>query len=112
MRGHDLISQYRLKTGKAPDAIFIDDFEHAANKWEPNDPRKMPHVVIAGDFIPGLDLRFVFGCIVHGTSRNEARAKALFRRLMMFKPALCAVAVIDRHGWIGVYAKDLGVICE
>lgn len=118
MKYHEKIAEYRKKTGRDPLAVLIDDFAYSDQKWieKLNKPESYPHVCIAGDFIAGLDLRFVYGLDVYGSSMCEKRAKALFRRLQAFKPRMCAVTVIDRQkigtAWLGIYTKDLGVICE
>lgn len=118
MKYHEAIAEYRLKHKREPLAIFIDDFEYLPNKRiaEWNDPSYIPHVNIAGDFIQSLDMRFVFGMNVHGSSRCERRAKALFKRMQLFKPKMCAVTVLDRanieQAWLGIYTTEQGVICE
>lgn len=118
MKYHEKIAEYRLKHKREPLAVFIDDWPYADNKRiaELNDPSYMPHVSIAGEFIQALDMRFVYGLNVHGSSKCEKRAKALFKRLQAFKPAMCAVTVIDKQNigrsWLGVYTKESGVICE
>lgn len=118
MRYHEKITEYRQKYRRDPIGVFIDDFEYQDNKRiaELNDPSTMPYVCIAGDFIQGLDMRFVYGIDVYGSSHCEKRAKALFKRLQAFKPRMCSVTVIDRNNlgsaWLGVYTKETGVICE
>lgn len=118
MKYHEQITEYRIKHKRGPVAILIDDFPYAKNKRidEFNNPSCMPHVNIAGDFIPGLDMRFVFDIDVHGSSMCEKRAKALFKRLQVFKPKMCAVTVIDKNNiastWLGIYTSEQGVVYE
>lgn len=116
MRGHEEVAEWRKKFNRAPAMIFIDDFSHKPGKWFSQEQVNMaqcPRVIIDGDFIAGLDLRFAYGAIVHGTGANERRAKSLFRRLQTFHPEVCAVVVKGTPtGWIGVYTKEKGVICE
>lgn len=118
MKYHERICKYRLQHKREPLTVFIDDYEYLDHRAveEFNDPSFQPYVSIAGDFIQGLDLRFVYGLDVQGSSRCEKRAKALFKRLQMFKPRSCAVTVIDKQkigqSWIGMYTNEQGVICE
>ena len=120
MKYHEQISKYRNETGCDPICVFIDDYEYADNDriHELNTPHDYPSVSIAGDFIPALDLRFVYGIKVNGASHEERRAKALFKRVLMFRPSHCIVTVIppknDLNGdyWMGVYTKEQGVVCE
>lgn len=118
MKYDDQIYKYRLKHKRDPLAIFIDDYEYLDHRAveDFNDPSYMPYVSIAGDFIQGLDLRFVYGLDVQGSSNCEKRAKALFKRLQVFKPKSCAVTVIDKkksgQAWLGIYTMEQGVICE
>lgn len=120
MKHHEQIIAYRLRTKSIPKAVFIDDFTHRENKHatEFNNPAGMPYVQIAGDFIGGLDLRFIFGLVVHCTCEEEDRARQLFKRAIAFKPALLAVTHLPKGGrefgryWVGMYTKEKGVICE
>lgn len=121
MKHHDKVIYSRLNGSRRIQSVFIDDYGLPENRWfvEFNDKDDMPSVSIADEkLIPALDLRFVYGLNVHACSKSEARAKALFRRLQMFGPAMCTVAVIpDRHNrtgaeWIGIYTKEKGVLCE
>lgn len=120
MKHHDKVIYSRLNGSRALKSVFIDDYGLPDNRWflEFNDKDDMPSVSIADEtLIAALDLRFVYDMNVHGCSRSEQRAKALFRRIQMFKPAMCTVAVIpdraNRTGdeWIGIYTKEQGVIC-
>lgn len=120
MKYQDQIYSYRLKTGKEPVAVFIDDFVHASDKYatEYNIPSACPHVEIAGDLIQALDLRFIYNLKTHGACRTEERAKALFKRAQLFKPSmLMVIAMPDgskKYGdyWLGLYTKEKGVIHE
>lgn len=114
MRGHQEVIDQRLREKRKPTAIFFHDcdLEDGAFVCEHN----MPSVSIAGDAVEFLDLRFVRGCQVHAILHEERRARALFSRLIQFKPHTCIVCVthersLDPAGalWMGIYTEEQGI---
>lgn len=113
MRGHKEIIDQRLNAKVKPAAIFLHDYDLSGGAFfcENN----MPSVCIAGDVVESLDLRFVRGCFVHGIALDELRARALFDRILQFKPYACVVCVVkdnelDLDGalWMGSFFEEQG----
>lgn len=114
MRGdkyiYDLRKRYKLK----PQCIFVNDYECEDWVTDVENQGAYPTVVTHGDMIPTLDFRFAIGCNVSASSASEARARALFDRIKVFKPALLVSAHIDgktartrdREPWFGVYKEE------
>lgn len=119
MRGHEDVIKRRTETRLKPPAVFINDYSCKHVGYCKISGSAMPTVSIDGDFIPSLDLRFVVGCVVSANGSTEERAKALFNRLIQFKPMMCAVGTLesdpkkrpkDMTGWIGLYTEEQGII--
>lgn len=121
MIGHYQIIKMRLE-GKRPSIVFINDFPSPEARdwhnpgaaygevWEPD------HATVqidSGDFIPGLDLRFLTGLTVSATGRTESRAKALFdackRAGAKTVGAVHAIGIGTYHvesGWSDIFHAD------
>lgn len=106
MRGHEYIYDLRKKHKLKPLCIMVNDF--ACQDWVGHKDHQgvTPNVVIEGEPIETLDMRFVRGCVVSASSPSESRAKALYARLKMFKPSLMVVAHHVSHQAYPGYVKD------
>lgn len=115
MRGHQEIVDRRMNEKRKPVAIFIHDCELVDSAFEGN--HGMPSVSLSkDDVIQSLDLRFAKGCQVHAIFLDEIRARAMFDRLIQFKPSMCSVCVVharayDPKGelWMGIYTEEQGI---
>ena len=123
MRGHEKLIAMRL-AGKAPSAVFLNDFpekvlcrewhnpgERYGQVWE----TEHPQICVHGDPISSLDLRFLQGMTVHINSTSEARAKALFAKAKWFGAKTIGAVHTDetkpylkQSGWTEIWRQENG----
>jgi len=106
MKGHEKIINLRMQ-GKAPELVYLDDFESALADWE--DLGTNPVVTLSNDVPEALDLRFLVGLRVSVTSRSEDRAKRLFNACKAAKAKWVGASHTEMHGervttgWLEIY---------
>lgn len=79
MRGQDELIAMRIR-GNHPQAVNICDFPLSASTLDWATYGECPTVCVADDHVVNLDLRFVFGMVVHIDGHDEDRADELMQK--------------------------------
>lgn len=98
MRGQNRLMAARM-AGFNPEGIWVYVRDEKAARGGFLDPEcaldfsVLPEVAIEpDDCIPALDMRFVYGCIVHLIGKDIDRSRLAFKRIREFEPSKIIVA--------------------
>jgi hypothetical protein len=94
MRGHDELIAMRIR-GDHPQAVNICDFPVKLDWAEFG---SCPTVCVNDDFVIDLDLRFVFGMIVHIDGHDEARADAIMQKCIEAEARIVSRSCYPKRG--------------
>ena len=92
MRGHDELIAMRIR-GNHPQAVNICDFPVKLD-WYGD----CPTVCVAEDHVVDLDLRFVFGMVVHIEGHDEGRADDLMQKCIEADARIVSRSCYPRKG--------------
>lgn len=94
MRGHDELIAMRIR-GEHPKAVNICDFPVKLDWAEFGE---CPTVCVSDDYVVNLDLRFVFGMIVHIDGHDEARADELMQKCIDAEARIVSRSCYPKRG--------------
>lgn len=124
MTGHEQLKKMRLM-GMKPQAVWVVDYQTQISRdWhaprtltgKPMEQHQPSVSIEPTDKINSLDMRFLVGLVVHVSSSEEKRAKALFKQC---KAAGASIVIgchtqdhkhyTDQSGWIEIFRGDDGI---